>query len=67
MKIKIIASLPKYGQEGIESLIGNVYEAKDEDDGCVSVEEEKLFRGTIILNPGEFELCQSPSTPAPAT
>ncbi len=61
MKIKVIASHPKDGQDPIENLIGKEFETVGpvDEDGSVSVNTTE-FGGLIVLQPSEFERMTHP-------
>ncbi len=53
MKVIVIRSRPNDGQDGIEALIGQVFEAKVDEQGTASVQSAE-FGGTITLNSSEW-------------
>ena len=60
-QVKVIASLPMFGQIGVECLFGQVFEVKrlvKDNDGKViqAMVNSEDFGGQVILNEGEFEI-----------
>lgn len=61
MKVIVITSEPvDKGQDPIEKLIGKEYDVTDFDkeDNSVSVYDEHIFKGYIVLNENEYEIME---------
>jgi hypothetical protein len=62
MKIRVIASHPTNDQDGIEDLIGEVFEVKFiHKHGEISIDanDYDLYAGLIILNEREYEVIEA--------
>ena len=56
MKIKVIASRPRNGQQPIEELIGKEYAGKyDREDKTYTVQAGEPFNGQVVLHKDEVE------------